>query len=138
MHHYYIVSATSSRDCTVYDITGEEILYEKSADINVSRITLDLDRGVYDRDAIDGREKCGARREKLLREHGQDIALEKYLEREDWFVLRAKRPGVNARELARSYGLVEKSDLVKRCRLLIDKRRGWAFAEKGLQKSQAS
>jgi predicted amidohydrolase len=130
-HHYYIVTATQAPDCTVYDITGEELLHQKSAGINVSRITLDLDRGVYDRDAIDGREKCTARREKLFKEHADDVVEEKYLEREDWFVLRAKRPGVSARELARTYGLVEKAELVRRARKLIDDRRGWAFADKG-------
>jgi predicted amidohydrolase len=134
-HHYYIVTATQTPDCTVYDITGEELLHEKNPGISVSRITLDLDRGVYDRDAIDGREKCTARREKLFKEHGDDVVEEKYLEREDWFVLRAKRPGVSARELARNYGLVEKAELVRRCRKLIDDRRGWAFAQKGMQAS---
>lgn len=127
--HYYVMSATAAPDCTVYDITGEQLLYEKGTDINVSRITVDLDRGVYDRDAIDGREKCTARLEKLLKEQGENVE-EKYLEREDWFVLKARRPGVSARQLARSYGLVEKRDLVRRSRGLIDKRRGWVFAEK--------
>lgn len=131
-HHYYIVTATQAPDCTVYDITGEELLHEKSAGINVSRITLDLDRGVYDRDAIDGREKCSARREKLFAEHADDVVEEKYMEREDWFVLRAKRPGVSSRDLAKSYGLVEKAELVRRARKLIDDRRGWAFAQRTL------
>ena len=137
-HHYYIVSATQAPDCTVYDITGEELLHEKNPDINISRITLDLDRGVYDRDAIDGREHCTARREKLFAEHADDVVEEKYLPREDWFVLRAKRPGVSSRELARQYGLVEKAELVRRARKLIDDRRGWAFAEKTLRKSESS
>jgi predicted amidohydrolase len=138
MHHYYIVTATQAPDCTVYDITGEELLHQKTSGINVSRITLDLDRGVYDRDAIDGREKCTARREKLFKEHAEDVVEEKYLEREDWFVLRAKRPGVSARELAREYGLVEKAELVRRARKIIDERRGWAFVEKGLRKCEPS
>ena len=136
IHHYYVVSATQAPDCTVYDITGEELLYRKSAEINASRITLDLDRAVYDRDAIDGREKCGERKERLLKEHGDDVVEEKYLEREDWFVLRGKRPGVHTRELARSYGLVEKAELVRRSRGLIDQRRGWAFADKGVEGSR--
>jgi predicted amidohydrolase len=131
-HHYYIVTATQAPDCTAFDITGEELLYQKTSGINVSRITLDLDRGVYDRDAIDGREKCTARREKLFKEHWDDVEEEKYLEREDWFVLRAKRPGVSARELARNYGLVEKAELVRRARAMIDQRRGWSFREKTL------
>jgi predicted amidohydrolase len=131
-HHYYIVTATQAPDCTVFDITGEEILHQKSDAINVSRITLDLDRGVYDRDAIDGREKCTARREKLFAECGGDVEEEKYMEREDWFVLRAKRPGVSSREIARSYGLVEKAELVRRARKLVDDRRGWAFSQRVL------
>jgi predicted amidohydrolase len=134
-HHYYIVTATQAPDCTVFDITGEELLHEKSAGINVSRITLDLDRGVYDRDAIDGREKCTARRERLFQERGDDVVEERYMEREDWFVLRAKRPGVSARELARDYGLVEKAELIRRARKMIDDRRGWAFAHRELQAS---
>jgi predicted amidohydrolase len=131
-YHYYIVTATQAPDCTVFDITGDEILYQKSDGINVSRITLDLDRGVYDRDAIDGREKCTARREKLFAECGDDVEEEKYMEREDWFVLRAKRPGVSSREIARSYGLVEKAELVRRARKLVDDRRGWAFSQRVL------
>jgi predicted amidohydrolase len=134
-YHYYIVTATQAPDCTAYDITGEELLYEKNPSINVSRITLDLDRGVYDRDAMDGRAMCTARREKLFKERGDDVVEEKYMEREDWFVLRAKRPGVSSRELARTYGLVEKAELVRRARTLTDKHRGWAFAQKGLQAS---
>ncbi len=131
-HHYYIVTATQAPDCTVYDITGEELLHEKNPTLNVSRITLDLDRGVYDRDAIDGREKSTARREKFFKEHGDDVVEEKYMEREDWFVLRAKRPGVSSRDLAREYGLVEKAELVRRARKITDKRRGWAFSQKGV------
>ena len=138
IYHYYIVTATQTPDCTVYDITGEELLYQKSAEVNVSRITLDLDRGVYHRGAIDGLKENLARKEKLLKEHGDDVEQEKFWEREFWFVLRAKRPGVSARELARSYGLEEQADMVRRSRLLIDKRRGWAFSEKVLRKSQAS
>ncbi len=46
-HHYYIVTSTLLRDCTVFDITGRELLYEKSDSINISRIVLDLDRGIY-------------------------------------------------------------------------------------------
>jgi hypothetical protein len=57
---------------------------------------------------------------------------EKYMEREDWFVLRAKRPGVSSREIAANYGLVEKAELVRRARKLDDERRGWAFSQRVL------
>ena len=45
-------------------------------------------------------------------EHGDNVVEEEYLEREDWFVLQAERPGVRAWKLARSYGLVEKAELI--------------------------
>ena len=38
------------------------------------------------------------------------------LERDEWFVLKAKRPGVSARELARSYGLEELLDFISHSR----------------------
>ena len=46
-HHYYIVTATLLSDCLVYDITGRLLRDERSKGVNVSRITLDLDRGIY-------------------------------------------------------------------------------------------
>jgi len=137
-YHYYIVSSTHTPDCQVFDITGEEILYRRGDDINICRVTLDLDRGVYNIDSIESNNANRAKRDKLLKEHGDDVMQEKYMERDDWFVLKAKHPGVSARELARSYGLEELRDFINRSRLLIDQRRGWAFAEKVLRKPQAS
>jgi hypothetical protein len=46
---------------------------------------------------------------------------------EGWFVLKAKRPGVSARELARQYGLEELAHYINRSRCEIDKCRGWEF-----------
>lgn len=142
--HYYVVSSTGSVDCSAYDITGDEILYEKSPLINVSRVTLDLDRGIYSTDAPVNSSLCAldppsnvGRRDKLLKEHGDDVEMEKHMEREEWFVLKAKRPGVSARGLAHTYGLVEHRDIITQCRLLIDRRRGWDFAEKTAQSTPA-
>jgi predicted amidohydrolase len=118
VNHFYIVTATWKGDCIVYDITGEEILYEKSKDINISRITLDLDRGIYHQNY--NIEK----RDRLLKEHSEDVFQEKWMEREQWFVLKAKRSGVSARDLARQYGMEELRDYVDRSRREIDKRRG--------------
>jgi predicted amidohydrolase len=123
-HHFYIVSSTYTRDCQVYDITGERILDESSPDINISRITLDLDRGIYHQNF--NIEK----RDRLLAEHGDAVMQEKWLDREQWFVLKARRPGVSARALAREYGLEELRDYLDRSRREIDRMRGYAFAEK--------
>jgi predicted amidohydrolase len=123
-HHYYIVTSTQVPDCIVYDITGEMLLHNAVKDINTSRITLDLDRAVY-------HENFNIqKRDKLLKEHAEDVMQEKWLEREQWFVLRAKRPGVSARTLAKDYGLEEVRQYIERSRLEIDKMRGWKFAEK--------
>ena len=117
-HHFYIVTSTLTRDCLVYDITGEELLYNKSADLNVSRITLDLDRGVYHQNF--NIEK----RDKLLKEHATEIKQVKWLDREQWFVLQATKAGVSARDLAKQYGLEELRDYLSRSRHEIDQRRG--------------
>jgi Carbon-nitrogen hydrolase len=123
-HHYYIVTSTATPDCIAYDFTGERLLYESAKDINVSRVSLDLDRGIYHENF--NLEK----RDKLLREHEQDVALEKWMRLEQWFVLKAKRPGVSARALARQYGLEELQPYIERSRVAIDNRRGWEFAGK--------
>ena len=118
VNHYYIVSSTGENDCIVYDITGAQILYEKSPGVNVSRVTLDLDRGIYHQNFnLD-------RRDLLLREHGQDVFQETWMDREQWFVLRSRRAGVLARALARQYGLEELRDYVDRSRRQIDQMRG--------------
>jgi predicted amidohydrolase len=123
-HHYYIVTSTGERDCIVYDITGAEIHYSKSDEIHVARVTLDLDRGIYHQNF--NLEK----RDRLLAEHPDEVAQEQWLEREQWFVLRATRPGVSARALARQYGLEELRDYIERSRREIDAMRGWPFASK--------
>jgi predicted amidohydrolase len=122
-NHYYIVSSTYTADCIVYDITGEQILYQKSKDINVTHVTLDLDRGVYHMNFNI------AKRDKLLTEHGEEVEQQEWLDREQWFVLRARRPGVSARELAHQYGLEELRDYINRSRRDIDAMRGWSFSQ---------
>jgi predicted amidohydrolase len=117
-HHFYIVTSTLTRDCLVYDITGEELRYDKSDDLNVSRITLDLDRGIYHQNF--NIEK----RDKLLKDHAQEVKQVKWLDREQWFVLQATKPGVSARALAKQYGLEELRDYLSRSRREIDQRRG--------------
>jgi hypothetical protein len=59
---------------------------------------------------------------------GEDIAEEKWMRLEGWFVLKAKRSGVGARALARQYGLEELTHYINRSRCEIDKCRGWEFS----------
>lgn len=124
MHHYYIVTSTYTKDCQVYDITGERILDEKSDNITVARITLDLDRAIY-------HENFNlSKRDKLLKAHGDKVEQEVFLDREQWFVLRAKAPGISARSLAKEFGLEELTDYQDRSRSQIDAKRGFNFTEK--------
>ncbi len=127
--HFYIVSSTQTPDCSAYDITGKRLLYSRGEKVNVSRIALDLDRGIYMTDYNIGN------RDKLLKEHSEDIMQESFFELEGWFVLRAKRPGVSARKLAQQYGLVELYPYITRSRQQIDKLRGWEFAKADLYTS---
>ncbi len=117
LHHFTIVTSTQTGDCQVYDITGERIIDDRSDDITVSRVTLDFDRGIY-------HENFNlAHGNRLLGECGADLLLEQSLPREQWFVLKANRPGVSARGLAKQYGLEELRDYVSRSRVEIDRRR---------------
>ncbi|MEN9934170.1 MAG: hypothetical protein RLZZ387_749 [Chloroflexota bacterium] len=119
MHHYPIVTATQTSDCIVYDITGREVQYEKRTPVNISRVTLDLDRCIFHENFN------MAPLERLLVDHGEDVELEEHLLREQWLVLRARRPGVSVRALAQAYGLEELRDYVRRSRRAIDAMRGW-------------
>jgi predicted amidohydrolase len=117
LHHFPIISATQTTDCIVYDIDGTELLYEKNEDVNVSRCTLDLDRGIYHQNFN------LERLDKLLDEHSENIEVERRLPREEWFVLRSKRVRFSARELAREYGLEELRDYINRSRKEVDEKR---------------
>ena len=124
--NYYVMTATWTPDCLVYDIDGQQLLYEqnsRSNGINISRFTFDLDRCLFHQD-INLPDKLA----KLLKERGEDVEREKWLPMEGWFVLKAKRAGVSARELARQYGLEERRHYINRSRCQIDELRGWQFS----------
>jgi len=123
-HHYYVVSSTWRADCLIYDLTGECLRYERKEDVNITRVALDLDRCIFHDDFNI------PKRDKLLREHADEVEQDKRLEREAWFVLRARRPGVSARALAQEYGLEELRDYIARSRFQIDQKRRWSFREK--------
>lgn len=124
LHHYYIVTSTYTKDCQVYDITGERILDEKSENITISRITLNLDRPLFHENF--NMDKLG----ELLKAHGDEVEMEMFMNREQWFILKAKKPGILARSLALKYGLEELSDYQTRSRKAINKMRGYSFTAK--------
>jgi hypothetical protein len=81
--------------------------------VNISRITLDLDRGIYQA-SLKRLDAQGF--QKMLTDYEGRIEMEKDLEREDWFILRALEPSVSAREVAREYGFIELRDYVRDAR----------------------
>ncbi len=124
-YNYYVMSATWVPDCLVFDIDGEQLAYEKSnsGDFNITHITFDLDRCIFHQD-LNRPGKLG----RLLKERGEDVVEEKWLPMEGCFVLKAKRPGVSARALAKQYGLEERRPYLNRSRSEVDKARGWQFS----------
>jgi predicted amidohydrolase len=121
--NYYIVTSTWLKNCTVFDINGDRLLYEESGDINISRITLDLDRRIYHENF--NLEK----RDKLLAEQ-RDVVQEVHMLPEQWFILKTLSPGISAEKQAKEYGLEELRDYRDRSRRDIDAMRGFKFAEK--------
>jgi len=123
-HNFTIVTSTQTCDCIVYDITGQEVHYAKSDDVNVSHVVVDLDRAIFHENFNI------AKRDRLLAEHPDDAEQERFLQREQWFVLRARRPGVSVHALAREYGMEELAAYKERSRREIDALRGRAFPGK--------
>ncbi len=123
--NYYIVSSTWVPDCLAFDIDGEQLLHNHAnrTNSNVTRLTLDLDRCLFHQDF-----NLPHKLAKLLDEHPNDVEREKWLPMEGWFILKAKRPGVSARALARQYGLEERRPYLNRSRCDLDKARGWQFS----------
>ncbi|MGH9558421.1 MAG: carbon-nitrogen hydrolase family protein [Bryobacteraceae bacterium] len=119
-NHFYIVSATWIPDGRVYDIDGAPLAHERDrgGGVSLMRATVDLDRCIFHRDG-----NYPAKLERLLLECGQDIEMERFLEAESWFILRSRREGVSAREIARQYGLEELGPYIRRCELDIEARR---------------
>lgn len=100
-NNYYIVSATTAGDCVVYDINGRRLRYESAPHVNITTITLDLDRGIYHNDFnLDLLPQ-------LLEEHGDLIELQEEMKLESWFILRSKQQGVQIRPIAKEFGLQE-------------------------------
>lgn len=121
-YNYIIVTSTLCSDCIVYDITGNEIYYQKTPDgINISRITVDLDRCIFHENYnMD-------KREKVLKDYEGKIESDIWLQRESWFTLKAAAPNISAKKIAAEYGMEELSTYKHRSLVEIDKMRGFKF-----------
>jgi len=102
-NNFYIVTSTLASDCSVFDITGREILYNKINeydDFLTSSIVLDFDRCIFHRD-FNGVIKT------LLKEHAGEVIQEQAMPKEGWFVLKSVKESVSAREVAKKYNMEE-------------------------------
>ena len=120
-HHFYIVTSTWHSHCLVYDITGEQLVNSKRDGVNITRVSLDLDRRVYHENYN------WTKAQQILKDLPDDVALDRFLDFEQWFVLKANRPGVNILSIAEKYGLEDHRDFIKRSRAEMDRRRGFTL-----------
>ena len=120
-HNYYIVSSTLTPDCLLYDINGQEVHYQCTPKVNISHLQIDLDRCIFHFD------NNLQKRDKLLKEHANEVEQDTCLEREGWFTLRSKKTGVSARQLAAEYGLEELTHYKKRKAAELNKLRGFSL-----------
>jgi predicted amidohydrolase len=124
-YNYYVLSSTRIPDCLVYDIDGELLVHDHEnagKGANVTRVELDLDRCIFHQD-----NNLPDKLNRLLKARGSEVEQEKWLPMEGWFVLRAKQPGVSAKELAQQYGLETLRHYINRSQCEIDRCRGWEF-----------
>lgn len=103
-NNYYILTSTWAPDCRVYDIDGSPLLFDREnrgGGLNVTRVTLDLDRRIFHGD------RHQSRLQELMRDFAGQVVVDRRLEEESWFILQAARPGIHVPELAARYGLQE-------------------------------
>ena len=123
LHHYYIVTSTLTGDSILYNITGAIASDQRgTGGVTVARFTVDMDRMIYHYN-FNLEQACTASGRALCRRR----ALDADMPREEWFVLRARRPGVSARALGREYGLEELRAYQDRSRTGVDAHRGFSF-----------
>jgi predicted amidohydrolase len=122
-YNFIIATSTLCSDCTVYDITGQEVYYQKKpfGEMIISYLTVDLDRCVFHTDYN------WDKRERILNDYAGKIESDVYLTREAWFTLKAVAPGVSAKKIAAEYGMEELRAYKNRSLNEIDKMRGFKF-----------
>ena len=97
-HHYSIISTTLYPDCSVYDIAGQLEQYKTDDELCISRLSVNTNKIImhenYNLDKVD----------RLLKDHGDIVELEKHYLREQWLVLKGKT-NIDIKTLAKEYGL---------------------------------
>ena len=118
IHHYYVLSCTQTGASQLFDPTGRERPATGGSIGSSKQFSIDFSERVYhenfNSEAL----------ERLLSEHPEEVALDRHMSAEQWYVLRAKQTGLDIRSLAHDYGLEELQDYIRRSRTAIDQLRG--------------
>jgi predicted amidohydrolase len=116
-HHIPIITSTGAGSCLAFDCAGRAVYESSSPGLSVNRVTLDLDECVFHENFnMDARDR-------LLGEHPPRVAQACFLQREQWFIMRAARPGILAREVCASEGMEELPAYKARSLQAIDRMR---------------
>ena len=114
IHNYYVVAVGQGN---MIDILGKTIESVEQPCPKQFIATLDLDLTIVHTDFTV--EKVA----KLLREHPDEVELVSHLTVEQWYVLRALKPGVRVRDLCKQYGIETLREFRHRSRDQINQRR---------------
>ena len=117
LYHYYIVPVGAGN---IIDMTGKTMENIEKPHPKQFIATLDLDRTFAHHDF--NRKKV----EKMLKEHKDDILVERNLSKDDlapWWLFRATRPGILVRELLKKYKIETLREYQHRSRKQINEAR---------------
>jgi hypothetical protein len=120
-NHYVIISCTMFPDFAVFDIAGNETFYSRGVktDLLVSRAVVDLDKVICHSNSNSNEEKI----KRMIKENPGAVEIERYYEREQWYVLRSPLPGTVARDLCEKYEIENLRDYQNRSRAYINTKR---------------
>ena len=116
LHNYYVVAVGAGN---LVDLTGKTLEAPRVETPCPGQFiaTLDLDRTLIHTNFNE--EKV----QRLLREHKDEVEMEKSFDVEAWYLLRALKPGVRVRDLCRQYQIETLRDYRHRSRRQIDEAR---------------
>lgn len=106
-HEIYVVAATRSRLCRIYDITGDEL--DQSGPYRPwAQYNLNLGKRLFETDFVMPRMR------ELEKKYGDRVEL-RWFHDEDWFTLASNDPVLSVQDLCAEYGLVPKQEYHARC-----------------------
>ncbi len=113
-HNYYVVPVGKGN---LIDLTGQPVDPVERPRPEQSIATLDLDRTLVHFNFNEDKVK------KLLKEHGQEVKIERQYDVESWYLLRSTKPGARVRDLLKRFEIEPLREYRQRSRQQIDQAR---------------